>query len=84
MIPEETDEHRQYWMRKYDELCALREGDSKLIRALAEDAGINITASDKLPGKQWEQFHDGVMALAKENEGLKEQLEQIKEIANLR
>jgi hypothetical protein len=46
----------------------LREGDSKLIRALAEDAGIKITASDKLLGAQWEQFHDGVMKLAAERE----------------
>jgi hypothetical protein len=46
----------------------LREGDNKLIRALAEDAGIKITASDKLLGAQWEQFHDGVMQLAGERE----------------
>lgn len=46
-------------------LTELREGDSKLVRVLAEDAGIIIRASDKLPGAQWEQFHAGVIALAR-------------------
>ena len=45
------------------QLIELREGDFQLTRALAKDAGIKITASDKLPGAQWEQFHAGVMAL---------------------
>jgi hypothetical protein len=42
----------------------LREGDNKLIRALAEDAGIKITAPNHMLGSQWEQFHDGVIKLA--------------------
>lgn len=42
-------------------LKELREGDNKLIRALAEDAGIKITAPNHMLGVQWEQFHDGVM-----------------------
>ncbi len=46
----------------------LREGDFKLTRALAEGMEIEITASDKLPGAQWEEFHDGCMALLKQND----------------
>lgn len=53
------------------DLKELREGDNKLIRALAEDAGIKITAPNHMLGQQWEQFHDGVMQLAK----LREELE---------
>ncbi len=41
----------------------LRAGDSQLIKALAEDVGIEITASDSSPGAQWEQFHSGVTSL---------------------
>ena len=46
-----------------DYLRELREGDFELTRALAEAAGIPITASNSAPGTQWEQFHDGVMKL---------------------
>jgi hypothetical protein len=45
-------------------LTECREGDFELTRALAKDAGISITADNKLPGAQWEQFHRGVMRLA--------------------
>lgn len=45
------------------ELEGLREGDNKLILALAEDAGIKITCNPKMLGLVWEQFHDGVMRL---------------------
>jgi TRAP-type C4-dicarboxylate transport system substrate-binding protein len=47
-----------------EDLRELREGDNKLIRALAADAGIEITAPDHMLGAQWEQFHDGVMKLS--------------------
>jgi len=49
--------------KEIDYFRELREGDFELTRALAEAAGIPITASNKFPGTQWEQFHDGVMKL---------------------
>jgi len=60
----ETDAELKSLRKRVAELEELRQGDFELTRALAEDAGIEITASDKLPGRQWEQFHDGVMKLA--------------------
>jgi hypothetical protein len=45
------------------------------LKALAKDAGIEITASNKLLGRQWEQFHDGVMGLVKRNAELQRKLD---------
>lgn len=61
-------------LEDYDELAAkleqanakiknfeqLREGDFKLVRDFAEGVGIKIMASNKLPGRQWEQFAQGI------------------------
>jgi len=49
--------------RKLNYEKELREGDNKLILALAEGAGIKITCDPKLLGLVWEQFHDGVMEM---------------------
>jgi len=54
------------------ELEELREGAFELTRDLAEDAGIKITASNNLPGRQWEEFHDGVMKMAVRLQALKD------------
>lgn len=64
--------------RERDEAQRLRGGDNELIRALAADAGIKITAPNLYLGMQWEQFHDGVMQLAsvrKDAERLREAVE---------
>jgi hypothetical protein len=52
-------------------LIELREGDFHLTKSLAEALDIKITASDKSRGAQWEQFHDGCLALFKDRNDLK-------------
>lgn len=58
----ETLRHERNYLRE------LRDGDNKLILALAEGAAIPITASDKCLGAQWEQFQDGVLLLRHERD----------------
>ena len=55
-------------------LKELREGDNKLIIALAEGMGIEIHANPRLLGAVWEEFHDGCIALKKERDELYDQV----------
>lgn len=50
--------------RELNHLKEMREGDNKLVMALAEALGISITCQPHMLGLVWEQFHDGVLGLA--------------------
>ncbi len=56
-----------------ERLKELREGDSQLVRDFASGVGIEITANNKLPGLQWEQFAGGINKMER-------QLAQVREV----